>query len=345
MKKLPESEKRLMHTGQFKKDGVTFYTAETEEIAICVCPEKGGELSSVVYKKLLPGRELLRRGNDYSPTDDPFKGRAPLMWPAVTRNYIPEDVPRLTTNDQPSCSYRYKEKVYEIGPSAFAKDVPWAFDGFNDDGCLVSRLESSPQTRAMYPFDFSATSSFRIDGEQVVMEYTIENTGDEKMFFSIGNHIGLNLPFGSDSALDDVLLHSSGSQRRGITKERTYANSYTPLPLESGMRLDDPRNVFNMVTHGYRYEDNFFRMSDRSVCFEIRHQVLKEACRGEELPDESNLYYTLYGSREAGFLCTEPWIGGINSLNTGDGLIYLAPGGRFRWEIMIRWGEQNREST
>ena len=332
-----------MNTGKFKKAGVEFYTAETDDLAICVCPEKGGELSSVVYKKLLPGQELLRRGNDYSPTDDPFKGRAPLMWPAVTRNYIPEDVPRLTTDDPPTCSYRHKDTVYPIGPSAFAKDVPWTFDGINDDGSIVSRLESSPETRIMYPFDFSATSSFRIDGEQVVMEYTIENTGDEKMFFSIGNHIGLNLPFGRDSTLDDVVLHSSGSQRRGITKERNYSDSYTPLPLASGMRIDDPRNVFNMVTHGYRYEDNFFRMSDRNIRFEIRHRVLTDECRGAELPDESNLYYTLYGSREAGFLCTEPWIGGINSLNTGDGLIYLAPSGCFRWKITIQWRKLQNE--
>jgi len=70
-----------MSIGTFIKDNIKFYFTETDDIKICVCPEKGGELSSVEYKKLLPGKELLFRGNNYSDTNMPFKGRAPLMWP------------------------------------------------------------------------------------------------------------------------------------------------------------------------------------------------------------------------------------------------------------------------
>jgi galactose mutarotase-like enzyme len=323
-------------TGYFEKDGIAFYTAETDDLAICVCPEKGGELSSVRYKKLLPGKELLFRGNDYSTTDERFKGRAPLMWPAVTRNYLPEHLPLLISGGTPPCSYLYKDKVYEIGPSAFAKDVPWQFGGIDGDGRILSQLESSPATRARYPFEFCAMSSFRIEGTRVIMEYAIYSKDPEPMFFSIGNHIGINIPFGPDSTPDDVLLQSSGTHMRHISKQGQLEDSYTELPLAEGLTLNGSYNVFNMVTSGYTYADNFFRITDKGFCFEIRHRVNTGNSRGAELPPETELHYTLYGNRERGFICPEPWIGGINSLNTGRGLIHLDPGGCFHWEIAIQ---------
>jgi hypothetical protein len=92
-----------MKTANFIKDGIDFYSIESENIKICVCPEKGGELSSVEYKNLFPDKELLFRGNDYSDTACPFKGRAPLMWPAVTRNYRLETLHNGQVPDK--CSY------------------------------------------------------------------------------------------------------------------------------------------------------------------------------------------------------------------------------------------------
>ena len=46
----------------FTKDGLEFCTIEDEDIRLCVCPRMGGEMSSLQFKKLLPGHELLFRG-------------------------------------------------------------------------------------------------------------------------------------------------------------------------------------------------------------------------------------------------------------------------------------------
>lgn len=323
-------------TGCFQKNGITFYTAETDDLVICVCPEKGGELSSVRYKKRMSGRELLFRGNDYSATDLPFKGRAPLMWPAVTRNYLPEDLERMAPGDPPlPCRYKYRGTIYPIGPSAFAKDVPWRFERMDEEGRIISRLDSSAETRTMYPFEFSVESAFRIDGTQVIMEYTVWNRDREIMFFSIGNHIGVRIPFGDKASLEDIRLRSSGDRMRHISEKRVLVPTSEPLPLAEGLRLDDARNVFNMVTAGYTYEDNFFQVADTEFCFEIRHRVDQDRCRGVTRPGTEELFYTLYGNQSLGFICTEPWIGGINSLNTGKGLIHVSPGGRFCWQVAI----------
>jgi galactose mutarotase-like enzyme len=327
-----------MKTANFIKDGIDFYSIESENIKICACPEKGGELSSVEYKNLFPGKELLFRGNDYSNTACPFKGRAPLMWPAVTRNYRLETLHNGQVPDK--CSYRYQDKIYDIGKSAFAKDLPWTFDKFGDDGSINLYLNSSTLTKKSYPFDFLLTASFRIEHDLIIMEYTVNNSSNDEMFFSIGNHIGINIPLTENSVIDSMILCSSGSHKRNFDEYGNFADKYLELPFQTGIEFDHPENIFNMVSCGYAYDDNFFRIADNRASFEIKHRVIQAACNGITLPDETELYYTTYGDKELGFICPEPWIGGINSLNTRNGLIKLRVAGTFKWEITIQWRKE-----
>lgn len=44
-------------------------------------------------------------------------------------------------------------------------------------------------------------------------------------------------------------------------------------------------------------------------------------------------HIVLWGSREDGFFCPEPWVGAPNSLNTGHGRVMLAPGRTFTWQV------------
>lgn len=47
-------------------------------------------------------------------------------------------------------------------------------------------------------------------------------------------------------------------------------------------------------------------------------------------------YFVVWGAPELGLYCLEPWLGGPNSLNTGDGRVDL-PGGRaFSWAWSVQ---------
>ena len=40
-------------------NGRSYQVQETDEARICVCPDKGGELSWIVYKRIMEGEEPL----------------------------------------------------------------------------------------------------------------------------------------------------------------------------------------------------------------------------------------------------------------------------------------------
>ena len=318
-------------------EGVSYQVLESDEVRICVCPEKGGELSSIVYKRVMDGGELLFRGNDYSSTELPFQGRAPLMWPTVTRNYVEEVVPTVRQGHLPaSSSYRYKETLCHVpGRSGFAKDLPWTVADLDQERGICIELRSSERTKAMYPFDFTLQAAFSIEQYTVVARYTVANRSTDTMFFSIGNHIGLNVPFKKHSSIDDLVLMTSGKYTRGYDEHLMMTDELIPVALRQGLGFRDHPGVFTMTTTGYNYDDNYFRILDQDLCYEITQRVNRERGRGYALPPESEIYFTTWGGRDIGLICSEPWIGGVNSFNTRKGLIYLEPHGLFVWELRI----------
>lgn len=57
------------------------------------------------------------------------------------------------------------------------------------------------------------------------------------------------------------------------------------------------------------------------------------ACRAHRPPRRPQ-HVVLWGSREEGFFCPEPWVGAPNSLNTGVGRVMLAPDRSFTWQVI-----------
>jgi galactose mutarotase-like enzyme len=323
--------------GQFLEKNISFQFLESDEIRICVCPEKGGELSSVKYKNLMDNRELLFRGNDYSPTDLPYPGRAPLMWPAVTRNYIKEVEPTVKEGSLPeNSSYRYKNKVYYVpGRSGFAKDMSWQLIHNTSDKGIRIGLNSSDRTLEMYPFDFSLTADFYIHDDNVFVEYTIVNLSKDKMFFSFGNHIGLNIPFCKGSNKKDMILQSSGKYKMTYNNNLMFTGERIPIPLSEGMKFGNYPYIYTVTTSGYNYNNNYFRIIDNCLTYEITQRIDRQRSREYILPPEEEIYFTTWGGEDIGFICSEPWIGGVNSFNTKKGLIYLNPDGLFIWQLKI----------
>ena len=61
---------------------------------------------------------------------------------------------------------------------------------------VTHRLEADEATRAIYPYDFRLTVTHRLEGARLRVEWTVENPGHERMYFSIGGHPGFLLPDG-----------------------------------------------------------------------------------------------------------------------------------------------------
>ena len=157
------------------------------------------------------------------------------------------------------------------------------------------------------------------------------------MFFSIGNHIGINIPLRKGGHIEDLLLQSPGLKRRHLDEHMMFTERYSDLPLPTGIRLGDDPDIFTTITcGGYGYEGSFMQLRDGDLVYRVSQRVCRDESRGVELPDQAEIYFTTYGKKDLGFICLEPWIGGINSFNTGKGLIHLEPEGIFAWEMTVQ---------
>lgn len=62
---------------------------------------------------------------------------------------------------------------------------------------------SSDETRAQFPFDYSLEIKYTLNGDTVTTEYTVINTGTEKLPFAIGGHPAFNCPLCADENFED----------------------------------------------------------------------------------------------------------------------------------------------
>lgn len=103
---------------------------------------------------------------------------------------------------------------YEIPQHGFARDFVHTLVACDSDH-IELELKSNEQTKRMYPFSFSFRSVFQLEGETLVQEFRIKNTGDEPMPFMVGFHTGYRL-FASSGSYELILKN----QKEGLRETR-----------------------------------------------------------------------------------------------------------------------------
>jgi galactose mutarotase-like enzyme len=294
-------------------------------IEAAVAPSEGGELSSLRVRFRGSWIELLYRARDYSPAPG-FRGRAPLLWPAVGGQYPLDTVPASSCADG---AYTVGGRSYPMPCHGFAQNLEWE-EVASSPARVILELRDSPRTRESYPFSFGLRAAYGLAGGRLTIVYTVtaDASNTAPMPFSIGNHLSFRLPFldGTDPA--DMLFETPSTTElvrdaHGLVTERLRARSFaTPQRLGSF----DASAALPLT--GYRGEP-WARLRDpRGLAARVAHSA------SSRLP-EPLVQFNVYGGPKQGFFCPEPWFGLQNSLNRGKGLIKLAPGASWEWKIEI----------
>lgn len=266
-----------------------------------VTPEKGGELSS--RKVCLQGRwvELLYRGGEYSKTTG-WEGRAPWLWPATGRTFLPQA-------PAGALGWHWKGQRYAMPPHGFAQDRAW---------------QAGPGRAGRY----------EVRGRSLTISVRVRAARDnaDPMPFSIGNHITFNVPvvpggdpkrvFITTPATRQIVVGSNGRPTGEVISAR-YSDpvALASLPRRSAVSLS-----------GYPTGQIWAELRDPSgPWIRISH-------RGDSLPSGTPVLFNLWGDVDAGFFSPEPWMGKQNSLATGDGVIRLLPGKSYTWTVTITVG-------
>ena len=106
--------------------------------------------------------------------------------------------------------YRIGEREYAMKTQhGFARDMVFAC-AEKTDASVTHCLTATEQTRAVYPFEFKLTVCHKLLGKTLAVQWTVENLGEEIMFFSIGGHPGFMPPEGARK--EDCLIAFSGQE-------------------------------------------------------------------------------------------------------------------------------------
>lgn len=131
----------------------------------------GAELQSI---KNAEGREYLWQGDEkYWPR------RSPLLFPIVCGLWKDE--------------YRVDGRTFNLPRHGFARDMDFEVVEKSDTSVTYT-LESSPETREVYPYDFELDVTYILNDDNINVIWSVKNTGKEEMHFQIGGHPAFNLP-------------------------------------------------------------------------------------------------------------------------------------------------------
>ena len=293
-------------------------------------PTEGGELSSYRVKVKGEWTEFLYHARDYSPGAG-FKGKGPLLWPAVGAQYPVGTVPETSCGPGP---YQVAGKTYTMPCHGFARNFPWTEINRSADqsGARVTmELRDSELTRAAYPFSFQIMATYEISGGHLTIDYTIKSgaSNTAEMMFSIGNHIAFKLPFvkGTDpakmtfeTASTVQLLRNAKGVLSGETKPRSFQIPETLGSFDARVA---------MPLAGYRSQPYARLVDPQGVSLRLTQQASSK-------DPEPLVRFNVFGGPQTGYFCPEPFFGIQNSLNLGQGLIRLQAGKDWKWRLELQ---------
>lgn len=283
-------------------------TLENERLLLEV-EERGSQLVRIYDKQ--KNREVLWNA-------DPafWPKHSPLLFPMIGASYEKK--------------YRVNGKTYDMPNHGFA----WTSDfTFLDDGDgLTAVLTSSEESKEKYPYDFKLKVKHHLSGNNILISWTVENTGCGEMLYSIGAHPAFLMPAGKKTS--DMYLKFSGKSNLPFYR---IASSGCAVPEQVKILSLDADSCVK-ITEDFWKEDVYI----------FDHQSLDEVslCQEDKTPyvtlhSKDFPYFGIWTKPGAPFVCLEPWQGRcdregyIGELKDKDGIRKLAPGEKEQFSYRV----------
>jgi len=244
---------------------------QNEELKVQI-NELGAEVYAVTTKE---GRECTWNGD---PTF--WKGRAPHLFPICGR---------LRDN-----KYIYDGKEYSLLSHGFAKKMVFEAEKLSDISAVFT-LHETQETLADYPFAFELKIKYTLDGRKIDVEYSVNNTNEKDMYFSIGAHEG----YMCEAGLEEYYIEFD----KNVTLD-----SYTvvgPIINHETTRILENSNILPIKNEYFKVDALVFKDIDFDG-LTIKKNDGTHNVRVDFKGFENLLIWTIPG---APYICIEPWFG------------------------------------
>ena len=266
--------------------------------------QKGAELASVFSPK---------KNIEYVWTADPkFWGRhSCILFPLVGK----------VNND----AYRIGEKNYELKQHGFARNMEFTLVEHHSTSMLFE-LKNSPSSLEIYPYQFRLLIGYELLENKVKITYTVENTDNQAIYFSIGGHPGFNVPLmPNEKRSDYTLVFNKKETAVRHLLEGGFFNGKTKTVLDNDNRIPITNDLFDDDALVFR------NMKSDEVSLENGQGKKVLTFNFTGFPDLG----IWSKNAEAPFVCLEPWFGLADKFNADwdfrekDGVIKLEEGKTF----------------
>ena len=251
---------------------------------------KGAELQSIFHS--LYFIEFLWQG------DPTFWGKkSPILFPIVGG----------LKNGQ----YHYAGSTYSLPRHGFARDKEFSVTHQTDNSITFS-LSEDEETLQQYPFAFILSITYTLEKNRLLVNYQVENPGQDLLYFSIGAHPAFALPMVKGTQFSDYFLafnKQETAEKWPLNDAGLIENSTIPC-LINCTRYPLTKSLF--------YGDAlvFKKLLSNSIAIESNKTAHGISMHFEDFP-----FMGIWSAKDADFLCIEPWCGIADAANTQGNFI------------------------
>jgi len=254
------------------------HVIENENLKVTVA-DHGAEVRSIIRKS--DNAEMMWQA------DAAYWGRtSPVLFPLVGNYYEKKSI--------------YQGKTYELGQHGFARDMDFELVKEATDE-LIFVLKDTEETLQKYPFHFELQIRYVLQGTTVQVRWTVKNTNEETMYFSIGAHPAFNCD------LDTYRL-------------RFEKNDVPCDSLTANIIANDGSGCLSDETEKLQLQDGLLIMSDELfardalIIEKLQADVVTLVNSSGDAVVSVTCPTPLFGiwspvGKHAPFMCIEPWYG------------------------------------
>lgn len=250
---------------------------------------KGAELQSIVNNNT---------GLEYMWNADPafWAKKSPVLFPIVGG---------LKNNH-----YTYNGEAYTLGRHGFARELDFTVTNQTADS-ITFTLVDSEETLQHYPFHFNFSLTYTLQENTVHVTYTVKNTGDDALLFSVGGHPAFKVPVAPGTNFNDYYLAFSNVEEAGRypLDAGGQVETYTTPVLNNTDRLPLTKELF--------YQDALVFKHLQSTSIAIKSD---NTPHGLTVHFSGFPYMGIWNFKDADFVCIEPWCGIADAVNTTGNL-------------------------
>lgn len=206
--------------------------------------------------------------------------------------------------------YTHNGKTYSLPRHGLARDMEFTLADKTENS-LSYLLSSNQETKQVYPFSFEFIITYTILDNKLEIKFTVKNTGDDTMYFSVGAHPAFAVPMVGGTVYEDYFLRFEKKETIGRWPLSGYGmieqSPFTFLKEENALPLTKALFANDALV--------FKNLQSESISL-----VSNKTEHGLTVSYKGFPYMGLWAAKGADFVCIEPWCGIADSVNASGKL-------------------------